>query len=223
VIGSTAPGAAGITAGYRFEITAASFFPLHSFAAAFSTVWRTIRFLNLCEGPIPMSLDSLQSLFVEELRDIYNGEKQLLKALPRMAKAAESAELKQAFTSHLKETEGHVRRIEQIFTGLGQAARGKQCKGIEGLIEEGKEKMEEDGEGSVIDAALIGAGQKVEHYEIAAYGCLRTYAQLLGHGQAVKLLEQTLAEEEAADKKLNELAEGGINEAAAATAQSGEE
>jgi ferritin-like metal-binding protein YciE len=170
-----------------------------------------------------MSLDSLQSLFVEELRDIYNGEKQLLKALPRMAKAAESAGLKQAFTNHLKETEGHVRRIEQIFTDLGQAARGKQCKGIEGLIEEGKEMMEEEGEGPVIDAALIGAGQKVEHYEIAAYGCLRTYAQLLGYDQAGKLLEQTLAEEEAADKKLNQLAEGGINEAAAATAQSGEE
>jgi ferritin-like metal-binding protein YciE len=163
-----------------------------------------------------MSLDSLQSLFVEELRDIYNGEKQLLKALPRMAKAADSAALEQAFTKHLKETEGHVQRIEQILKSVGQAVRGKQCKGIEGLIEEGKDMMEEDGEGPVIDAALIASGQKVEHYEIAAYGCLRTYAQLLGYDQAVKLLEQTLAEEEAADKKLNQLAEGGINEAAAA-------
>ena len=163
-----------------------------------------------------MSLDSLEKLFVEEVRDIYNGEKQLLRALPRMAKAAESAELSQAFTKHLKETEGHVQRLEKILRDLGQAVRGKQCKGMEGLIEEGKEKLEEEGEGAVVDAALIASAQKVEHYEIAAYGCLRTYAQLLGYNQAGKLLEQTLAEEEAADKKLTQLGEGGINEAAAA-------
>lgn len=163
-----------------------------------------------------MSLDSLEKLFVEEVRDIYNGEKQLLRALPRMAKAAESAELSQAFTKHLKETEGHVQRLEKILRDLGQAVRGKQCKGMEGLIEEGKEKLEEEGEGAVVDAALIASAQKVEHYEIATYGCLRTYAQLLGYNQAVKLLEQTLAEEEAADKKLTQLGEGGINEAAAA-------
>jgi ferritin-like metal-binding protein YciE len=170
-----------------------------------------------------MSLDSLETLFIDELRDIYNGEKQILKALPRMAKAAESPELQQAFTKHLKETEGQVQRLERVFRDLGQAVRGKQCKGMQGLIEEGKEKMEKDGEGPVIDAALIASAQKVEHYEIAAYGCLRTYARLLGHTQAVKLLEQTLAEEEATDKKLTELGEGGINEAAVAVGQEIEE
>jgi ferritin-like metal-binding protein YciE len=166
-----------------------------------------------------MSLDSLESLFIEELRDIYNGEKQLLKALPRMAKAAESPQLQQAFTKHLKETEGQVQRLERILRELGQTVRGKHCKGIEGLVEEGKEKMEEEGEGPVIDAALIAAGQKVEHYEIATYGCLRTYAELLGHTEAVRLLAQTLAEEEAADKKLTELGEGGINDSAAAVGE----
>src|SRR5688500_1948820 len=162
-----------------------------------------------------MSLDSLEKLFLEELKDIYNGEKQILRALPRMAKAAESPELQQAFTKHLRETEGQVQRLERIFKDLGQAVRGKKCKGMEGLIEEGKEKMEEEGEPVVMDAALIASAQKVEHYEIATYGCLRTYAQLLGYSQAEKLLEQTLQEEEAADKKLTELGEGGINQAAA--------
>jgi ferritin-like metal-binding protein YciE len=163
-----------------------------------------------------MSLDSLQKLFVEELKDIYNAEKQLTRALPRMAKSAESAELQQAFTKHLKETEGQIQRLERIFRELGQAARGKKCKGMEGLVEEGKEKMEEEGEGPVLDAALIASAQKVEHYEIAAYGCLRTYAQLLGMTEAEQLLQQTLEEEEATDKKLTELGESGINEAAAA-------
>jgi ferritin-like metal-binding protein YciE len=163
------------------------------------------------------SLESLEKLFVEELRDIYNGEKQLLAALPRMAKAAESPELEQAFTKHAKETEGQVQRLERVFKELGQAVRGKQCKGLQGILEEGKEKMQEKGgEASVLDAALIASAQKVEHYEIATYGCLRTYAQLLGHDEAAKLLEQTLAEEEATDEKLTQLAEGGINEAAAA-------
>jgi len=170
-----------------------------------------------------MSLNSLESLFIEELRDIYNGEKQILRALPKMAKAAESAELSQAFTKHLKETQGHVQRLEKILRELGQAVRGKQCKGMMGLLEEGKEKLEEDGEAAVLDAALIAAAQKVEHYEIAAYGCLRTYAQLLGYDQVAKLLEQTLAEEEAADKKLTQLGEGGINEAAAAASSQLEE
>jgi ferritin-like metal-binding protein YciE len=170
-----------------------------------------------------MSLDSLEKLFVDELKDIYNAEKQITKALPKMAKAAESPELQQAFTKHLKETEGHIERLERIFQELGQAARGKHCKGMEGLIEEGKEKLEEEGEGAVIDAALIAAAQKVEHYEMAAYGCLRTYAQLLGHQQAAKLLEQTLAEEEATDKKLTELGEGGINDAAVAVGGETEE
>ena len=163
-----------------------------------------------------MSLDSLQSLFLEELKDVYHAEKQLVQALPRLAKAAGSPELQQAFTNHLAETEGHVERLERIFKDLGQAARGKRCKGMEGLIEEGKEIMEEEGETSVIDAALIAAAQRAEHYEIAAYGCLRTYAQLLGNQSAVKLLAQTLAEEEAADKKLTAIGELSVNAEAAA-------
>jgi ferritin-like metal-binding protein YciE len=169
-----------------------------------------------------MSLDSLEKLFFEELKDIYNAEKQLTRALPRMAKAAESEELSQAFTNHLKETEGQIQRLERVFKEVGQAVRGKKCKGMEGLIEEGKEMMEEDGEPEVKDAALIASAQKVEHYEIAAYGCLRAYAELLGYNEAAQLLQQNLEEEEATDKKLNQLAEGGINEQAA-TVGAGEE
>jgi ferritin-like metal-binding protein YciE len=163
-----------------------------------------------------MSLDSLEKLFLQELKDVYNAEKQILRALPRMIKAAESSELQQAFSKHLKETEGQVQRLERVFQELGQSVRGKTCKGMQGLLEEGKEVMEKDGEGAVIDAALIASAQKVEHYEIAAYGCLRTYAQLLGLSQAEQLLQQTLDEEEATDEKLTELGETGINEAAAA-------
>lgn len=170
-----------------------------------------------------MSLDSLEKLFLDELRDIYNAEKQITRALPRMAKAAESPELQQAFTKHLKETEGQIQRLEQVFKELGQAVRGKKCKGMEGLIEEGKEKLEEEGEPQVVDAALIASAQKVEHYEIAAYGCLRTYAELLGYTQAAQLLQQTLQEEEATDKKLTELGESGINEAAAMAGEAEEE
>jgi ferritin-like metal-binding protein YciE len=163
-----------------------------------------------------MSLDSLQSLFLEELKDIYHAEKQLVQALPRLAKSASSPDLKEAITSHLQETKGHVERLEQIFQDLGHAARGKRCKGMEGLLEEGKEIMEEEGEDAVIDAALIAGAQRVEHYEIAAYGCLRTYAQLLGYDGAAKLLSETLAEEEAADEKLNAIAESTVNAQAAA-------
>jgi len=169
-----------------------------------------------------MALESLQDLFLNELKDIYNAEKQIVRALPRMAKAAEAPELEQAFTKHLRETEGHVERLERIFKLLGQTARGKTCKGMQGLLEEGKEILEEDGAPEVIDAALIAAAQRVEHYEIAAYGCLRTYAQLLGLGDADRLLEQTLREEEATDKTLTGLAEGGLNQAAFA-AGAGEE
>jgi ferritin-like metal-binding protein YciE len=170
-----------------------------------------------------MSLDSLQALFLEELKDVLNAEKQLVQALPRMAKASGTPELQQAFTEHLRETENQVRRLEQIFQGLGQTARGKKCKGMEGLIEEAKEKMQEDGEASVIDAALIASAQRVEHYEIAAYGCLRTYAELLGMPDAAKLLAETLAEEEAADKKLNDIAERTVNANAAAAVGESEE
>lgn len=162
-----------------------------------------------------MSLDSLQDLFLNELKDVYHAEKQLVEALPRLAKAARSPELRQAFASHFEETEGQVERLERIFEELGEAARGKRCKGMEGLIEEGKEILEEEGDASVIDAALISAAQRVEHYEIAAYGCLRAYAQLLGHQSAVKLLEQTLAEEEAADQKLTVIGEQSVNAQAA--------
>jgi len=170
-----------------------------------------------------MSLDSLEKLFLEELKDVYNAEKQILRALPKMAKAAESPQLQQAFTLHLKETEGHVQRLERIFKDLEQPVRGKKCKGMEGLLEEGKDVLEEDGEPAVIDAALIASAQRVEHYEIAAYGCLRTYASLLGHTQAEQLLGQTLQEEEAADKKLTALGESGINEAAVMAGVGGEE
>jgi len=163
-----------------------------------------------------MALDSMQDLFLNELKDVYNAEKQLVRALPRMAKAAESPGLQQAFTKHLRETEGHVQRLERIFRSLGETPRGKKCKGMEGLVEEGKEILEEDGAAEVIDAALISAAQRVEHYEIAAYGCLRTYAQLLGMDDADKLLQQTLEEEEATDKALTALGEGGINQAAVA-------
>ncbi len=158
-----------------------------------------------------MSLDSLQDLFLEELKDVYHAEKQLVAALPKMAKAATSPELEEAFTSHLAETKGHVDRLERIFKDLGVPARGKRCKGMEGLIEEGKEVLEEEGEAAVIDAALIAAAQRVEHYEIAAYGCLRTYAQLLGHQNALSLLSQTLEEEEAADEKLSAIGESQVN------------
>lgn len=170
-----------------------------------------------------MALDSMDSLFLNELKDVYNAEKQILTALPKMAKAAESPDLAKAFTDHLQETKGHVTRLEKIFGLIDQPARGKKCKGMEGLLEEGKEILEEDGEGSVIDAALISAAQRVEHYEMAAYGCLRTYAQLLELDEAVTLLEETLSEEEAADQKLTKLADGGINASALAVGQGAED
>ena len=144
-----------------------------------------------------MALNSMDELFLNELKDVYNAEKQLVTALPRMAKAAQSPKLQQAITKHLGETEGHVKRLEQILQSLGEPLRGKKCKGMEGLIEEGKEILEEEGAPEVIDAAIISAAQRVEHYEIAAYGCLRTYALLLGNTEADRLLQQTLAEEEA--------------------------
>jgi ferritin-like metal-binding protein YciE len=170
-----------------------------------------------------VALDSMDSLFLNELKDVYNAEKQILTALPKMAKAAESPDLAKAFTDHLQETKGHVTRLEQIFGLIDQPVRGKKCKGMEGLLEEGKEILEEKGEGSVIDAALISAAQRVEHYEMAAYGCLRTYAQLLELDEAVTLLEKTLSEEEAADQKLTKLADGGINASALAVGQGAEE
>ncbi len=170
-----------------------------------------------------MSLESMQELFLNELKDSYNSEKQIVRALPRLAKAAASQELAQALRKHLKETENQVRRLERIFKSLGQTPRGKKCKGMEGILEEGKEVLEEEGAPEVIDAALIAAAQRVEHYEMAAYGCLRTYAQLLGYDEADRLLGETLAEEEAADRTLTALGEGGINQAAVAVGGEAEE
>jgi ferritin-like metal-binding protein YciE len=158
-----------------------------------------------------MSLGSLHDLYVDELRDLYSAEKQLLKALPKMAKAANDPALKGAFEEHLTVTEGQVNRLERIFKQLGERPTGKKCVGMEGLIEEGKELMEEDAEPAVLDAALIAAAQKVEHYEIAGYGCVRTYARLLGYGDAAELLQATLDEEGEADKTLTQLAESVIN------------
>ena len=142
-------------------------------------------------------MNQLQEVFFEELGDIYSAENQLVKALPKMVKVAQSQELKDAFSAHLGETKNHVERIEQIFQLFGKAARGRKCKGMEGLIDEAKEVISENKETSGLDAALICAAQKVEHYEIAAYGCLRTWARIMDHQQAVDLLQQTLNEEEA--------------------------
>ena len=158
-----------------------------------------------------MEMQDLQDLFVEQLRDLYNAEKQLVKALPKMAKKASDEGLKQAFTTHLEETRGHVERLEQIFDQLGKRAGGKTCKAMKGLVEEGQEAMEEDATPEVLDAALIAAAQRVEHYEIAGYGTVRAYAKLLGNSQAAKLLQQTLDEEGNADKKLTKLAESTID------------
>lgn len=158
-----------------------------------------------------MSLNSLHDLFVNELKDLYNAENQLLKALPKMAKAASSPDLKAAFTEHLAVTRKQVERLETIFTELGASPKGKKCKAMEGLVEEGKEVIEEDGDPAVKDAALIASAQRVEHYEIAGYGCVRTFAKLLGYEDAATLLQETLDEEGDADKKLTELAETVIN------------
>ena len=154
-----------------------------------------------------MEMDSLRKLYVDELKDLYSAEKQILQALPRMAKKAKNEQLKKGFEMHLEETRMQVERLDQIFELLGKSPRGKKCKGMEGLLEEGKEMMQEDMDPEVMDAALIASAQKVEHYEIAGYGTVRTYAQLLGENQHVKLLQQTLDEEGNTDKKLTQLAE----------------
>jgi ferritin-like metal-binding protein YciE len=158
---------------------------------------------------------TLHDAFIDELRDTYDAEKQLTKALPKLAKAASTPELRDAFQSHLEETQGHIERLEQVFQSLDERARGKHCDGIAGIIEEGKAIMEEDLDESAMDACLIAAGQRAEHYEMAAYGTLVAWAQAMGHSDAAQLLEETLNEEKAADKKLSSLAEGGINQQAA--------
>ena len=153
-----------------------------------------------------MEHQALKELYIDELKDIYNAESQLVKALPKMAKAANSGELRTGFEQHLEQTRGHVQRLEQIFKELGEKPSGKKCKGMEGLVAEGQEMMGEDFEDDVMDAALISAAQRVEHYEIAAYGTVRTYAELLGEDTAVQLLEQTLEEEKETDQKLTDMA-----------------
>jgi ferritin-like metal-binding protein YciE len=157
-----------------------------------------------------MEHQALKELYIDELKDIYNAENQLVKALPKMAKTANSEELRTGFEEHLEQTRGHVQRLEQIFKGLGEKPSGKKCKGMEGLLAEGQEIMGEDFEDDVMDAALISAAQRVEHYEIAAYGTVRTYAELLGEDTAAQLLEQTLEEEKETDQKLTDMA-GEIN------------
>ena len=158
-----------------------------------------------------MKLDSVEKLYVNELRDLYNAENQLLKALPKMAKGASSKDLKAAFEKHLQQTQKHVERLEQIFEDLDQSPKGKTCHGMKGLIEEGSEILDEDGEDLVLDAGIIVAAQKVEHYEIASYGSVRSFAELLQRTTDAKLLQTTLDEESETNELLNELAEDIIN------------
>jgi ferritin-like metal-binding protein YciE len=160
-----------------------------------------------------MKTGTLKDVYVDELRDLYNAEQQLIKALPKIAKAATSEDLQQGFEEHLEQTKGHARRLEQIFQALGESVKGKKCKGMEGIVAEGAEVMSEDYEGAVMDAALISAAQRVEHYEIAAYGSVHAYATILGEAEAANLLEQTLNEEKETDQKLTDLSES-INEEA---------
>jgi ferritin-like metal-binding protein YciE len=153
------------------------------------------------------SVDSIEKLFVEELKDLYSAETQITKALPKLVKAATSSDLRSAFEHHLKETEGHVQRLEQIFEILGESPKGKTCDGMKGVLEEGSEAVKETEEGDVRDVGMISAAQRVEHYEMAGYGAVRSYAERLGQTKIAQLLQATLDEEKAADKKLTEIAE----------------
>jgi ferritin-like metal-binding protein YciE len=156
-------------------------------------------------------MESLHDVFVHELKDLYSAEKQLVRALPKMAKASASDKLREGFELHLEETREHVSRLEEVFADLEIGSRGPKCVAMEGLIEEGSKIMEEDADGAVMDAALIAAAQKVEHYEIAGYGTVVAYARLLGYSDAEKVLRQTLDEEKTTDQKLTDLAESEIN------------
>jgi ferritin-like metal-binding protein YciE len=173
-------------------------------------------------GRNAVEINSLRELYIDHLRDLYDAENQLIKALPRMAKEASSDELRQAVEEHLEQTRGQAERLEQIFEQLGEKPKGKKCKGMQGVIEEGKETLEEDMEEDTKDAAIIAAAQRVEHYEIAGYGTARTYANLLGENEAAELLEETLNEEKETDQKLTQLAEE-INVEAAEGSEEGEE
>jgi ferritin-like metal-binding protein YciE len=161
-----------------------------------------------------MKLDTLENLYISELRDLYSAENQLLKALPKMAKGASSPELKDAFEQHLEQTKGHVERLEQLFEQLDESPKGKTCHAMKGLIEEGSEILKEEGEESVLDAGMIVAAQKVEHYEMASYGSVRTFANLLGQDEAARLLQSTLDEESETNEILNRLAESVVNQEA---------
>ena len=158
-----------------------------------------------------MSLDTLEKLYISELRDLYSAENQLLKALPKMAKGASSPDLKDAFQKHFEQTKGHVERLEELFEQLDESPKGKTCQAMKGLIEEGSEILKEEGEESVLDAGMIVAAQKVEHYEIASYGSVRTFANLLGQDEAARLLQSTLDEESETNEILNRLAETVVN------------
>ena len=158
---------------------------------------------------------TLHDAFIDELRDTYDAERQLTKALARLAKASTSPQLREAFEGHLEETQGQIERLERVFETLEERVRGKHCDGIAGIIEEGKSIMEEDFDDSTMDACLIAAGQRAEHYEMAAYGTLVAWARAMGHTDAAALLQETLDEEKSADEKLSSLAEGGINQEAA--------
>jgi ferritin-like metal-binding protein YciE len=161
-----------------------------------------------------MKLESLKDLYLEQLKDLYSAETQLVDALPKMAERASSQDLKQAFQNHLRETQEQLRRLEQIFQDIGETPKGHTCEGMKGLIREGEEMIKMQGDAKVIDAGLIAAAQRVEHYEIAGYGTVRTYAEMLGKQQHASLLERTLQEEEMTDEKLTQLAESHVNEEA---------
>lgn len=169
-----------------------------------------------------MEHNELKELYIDELRDLYDAENKLVKALPKLAKAASSDQLRSGFEEHLEQTQGHVARLEEIFDALGEKPTGKKCAGMAGLVKEGEEIMDEDFSPEVMDAALISAAQRVEHYEIAAYGCVSSWAQLLGESEANALLEKTLEEEKETDHKLTELSEE-INVEAKGSSEEGEE
>ena len=162
-----------------------------------------------------MKMETLQDLFLDVIKDTYDAEQQITKALPKMVKAANNADLKAGFDEHLSQTENHVKRLEQVFEALGEKPTRKTCKGMKGLLEEGAELIKEDAEPDVLDAGLIAAAQKVEHYEISAYGTLIAYANSLGQKDVIELFQQTLDEEKDTDQKLTDLAEGEINVEAA--------
>ena len=170
-----------------------------------------------------LKLGTLRDLFVEELRDLYNAEKQLTEALPKMSKAANAAELKAAFDNHLRQTQEHVSRLESVFSHLGQKPTGKTCEAMKGLIKEGENFVGANGDQDVRDAGLIASAQKVEHYEISGYGTMRTFAQTMGQPEVAQLLDQTLKEEEATDKKLTQIAKSLYKEAQRAERSMGQE